>query len=110
VTTGRLRSPQDIAAVFRNRRQRAGRLLAVHVRERREETGVRVAVVASRRVGAAVARNRSKRLLREAARSVTWVEGMDVVLVARPACAASTLGPVREELVKLASELGAVRG
>jgi ribonuclease P protein component len=66
---------------------------------------VRLTVVASRKVGNAVRRNRAKRLLREAARSHTWVPGLDVVLVARAACADADLRSVDEELVVLGGRL-----
>jgi ribonuclease P protein component len=65
-----------------------------------------VAVVASRRVGNAVSRNRAKRLLREASRQLHWAAGTDVVLVARAACATSDLASVRAELAELAVGLG----
>ncbi|MTV25258.1 ribonuclease P protein component [Nitriliruptoraceae bacterium ZYF776] len=104
----RLRDGRDIAAVLRGRRQRAGRLAVLHVRTDASRVGAspRVAVVASRRVGNAVARNRAKRLLREASRSVTWTAGTDVVLVARGTCAESTTPAVRTELEELAGRLG----
>lgn len=46
----------------------------------------RIGVTASRTVGGAVARNRARRRLREAARraETTMAKGWDVVLVARP--------------------------
>lgn len=62
-------------------------------------------MVASRRVGSAVERNRAKRLLREAARRVTWRHGADVALVARAACAQSGLDEVLAELRDLGREL-----
>lgn len=105
VAVDRLREGRDIAAVLRGRRQRAGRLAVVHVRTERAVGPPRIAVVASRRVGSAVARNRCKRLLREAARTLPWREGIDVVLVARGDCAASRLAPVRDELAELARSL-----
>lgn len=105
----RLRYPRDIAAVLRGRRQRAGRLAVVYVREAEHEGPARIAVVASRKVGGAVARNRAKRLLREAARHLIWEPGYDVVLVARAACATSVMQDVHAEVSDLASQLGTVR-
>jgi ribonuclease P protein component len=103
--TDRLRNGRDIVAVLRGRRQRAGRFAVLHVRAGRSADAPRVAVVASRRVGNAVSRNRAKRLLREASRQLRWAEGTDVVLVARAACAMSDLASVRAELAELAAGL-----
>lgn len=108
-TVERLRDGRDIAAVLRARPQRAGRLVVVHLRPR-DDDAVRLAVVASRKVGSAVARNRAKRLLREAARQVAWRPGTDVVLVARAACADADLAPLARELSDLAERLDAVGG
>ena len=104
----RLRDGRDIASVLRGRHQRSGHLIAVHVADRAVDDPPRVAVVASRRVGNAVARNRAKRLLREAARDVPFRPGIDVVLVARAACAGSGFGAVRDELNDLGERLGVV--
>lgn len=65
----------------------------------------RVAVVASRRVGGAVQRNRAKRLLREAARQLPLRPDVDVVLVARAPCAAARLDVVADEVQALARAL-----
>jgi ribonuclease P protein component len=96
----RLRSSRDIGAVLRARRE-PGRLVVLHLAVSDEDRPARLAVVASRRVGGAVRRNRAKRLLREAARRVTWPRGADVVLVARAACADSELESVHRELTGL---------
>lgn len=109
-TIDRLRDGRDIAAVLRSRHQRAGRLAVLHVGTERQSGTPRVAVVASRRVGSAVARNRAKRLLREAARRIDWAPGTDVVLVARGSCADSRLAAVLTEVEQLADTLGVVEG
>jgi ribonuclease P protein component len=106
VAVDRLRDGGEIGAVLRGRRQHAGHLAVVHVNSDRGEGLPRIAVVASRRVGTAVSRNRAKRLLREAARHIEWREGTDVVLVARAACASSMMGRVRDEVEDLAARLG----
>lgn len=108
-TVDRLRATRDIQAVFDARTRRAGRLLVVHARDREDEAESRIAVVASRRVGGAVHRNRSKRLLREAAREMAWRDGFDVVLVARGPAAAAAAGEVTADLTEQATQLGLVQ-
>jgi len=101
----RLRRDSDIAAVFTSRRRRGGRYLVVHVGDAPCSQPARVAVVASRRVGSAVQRNRAKRLLREAARTVPMRAGRDVVLVARGSILDVGLAQVRAELTDLVRSL-----
>jgi len=104
----RLRLGSDIVGVLRSRRQRAGRNVVVHVRRTPAEAAgaARVAVIASRRrVGNAVARNRAKRLLREAVRHTPLTSGVDVVLVAREEAVTASMEAIRTELVVLAEHL-----
>ena len=111
---GRLRRSVDVQQTLRRGRSRAGDLLAVHARRRPGTpdpvvaAGARLTVVASRRVGGAVTRNRAKRLLREAARTLAWRDELDVVLIARAACATSDLTTVTAELARLAVQLDAL--
>ena len=106
--TERLRSSADIRAVFAARRSRGGDLLVVHERDRGDDDPSRIAVVASRRVGGAVQRNRAKRLMREAVRATTWVRGHDVVLTARAGCPAAHATEVTDDLRATATRLGLV--
>jgi ribonuclease P protein component len=103
----RLSHGADITAVLRGRRQRAGRLVVAHAALRPDDDAdrARVAVIASRRVGGAVQRNRAKRLLREAVRLLPLRPGVDLVLVARPACAPARFEAVRAEVAELSRDL-----
>jgi len=67
---------------------------------------VRVGVAAGKSVGTAVYRNRAKRLLREALRTLlpsiaSVAYSSDLILIARPALAYASLTDVREALLTL---------
>jgi len=112
--TTRLSRDADVRRAMRSGRQRAGRLLSLHVVPTSAEAAAtgpapsRLAFVASRRVGDAVRRNRAKRLLRAAAREQVWRPALDIVLVARTAAAESDVHAVGAELVELGQRLDAL--
>ncbi len=111
-TIERLTGSADVRRVLRQGQRRSGRLMGVHGLQRTPPDGstTRLTVVASRRVGNAVERNRAKRLLREAARGQVWRVGLDIVLVARSGCASSGLGPVSDEMRTLGDRLALLEG
>lgn len=69
---------------------------------------IRLGAVAGRRVGKAVARNRARRLLREAFRRhrPLFRGGADVVLVARRSLAEAAYRDVEEEVLRAARKTG----
>ncbi|HEY72436.1 MAG: ribonuclease P protein component [Chloroflexi bacterium] len=80
----RLRHTGDVQRVYDEGKSWVHPLLVLVARPNELDFS-RVGVTASRRVGNAVARNRAKRLLREAARRLypSFATGWDVMLVAR---------------------------
>jgi ribonuclease P protein component len=70
--------------------------------------GVRLGFTCSRKVGNAVARNRARRRLREAARAVLPREaaGWDLVLVGRPATVVRPFALLRQDLAEAMRRLG----
>jgi ribonuclease P protein component len=106
----RLGRSDDVRRTLSAGGHRAGRLLAVHALVRPEDPAgaTRLTVVASRRVGNAVQRNRAKRLLRAAAQQLVWSPGHDVVLVARHALVDSDVHATTDELRRLGRGLKAV--
>ena len=67
---------------------------------RQDDAPARLGVVASRKVGNAVVRNRAKRLIREAFRKQTaqMPPGLDLVVIARPGLERLSASAVSEEL------------
>jgi ribonuclease P protein component len=84
---GRLSRSSEFERVYRQGRSQANRYLVLYAFPRGEDVDEpRLGISVSRKVGGAVARNRIKRLLREAfaAEAQTLAAGHDFVVVARP--------------------------
>ena len=98
----RLTRSEDFQRVRRYGKSFAHPLLVLVI-QANEGTGLRVGVAASRSVGTAVKRNRAKRLLRAAIRSLLpkLAPGWDVILIARPALVFSTLSETSDALQKV---------
>jgi ribonuclease P protein component len=77
--------------------------LVVLIVQAHEQPRIKVGVAAGRTVGTAVHRNRAKRLLREAMRSLLpdIASNLDLILIARPGLVTATLEETRQALLNL---------
>jgi ribonuclease P protein component len=98
VDAARLRRDADIAAVWSEGMKIQHSMFALRARPNGLDV-IRVAVAAPRSLGGAVARNRSRRRLREAFRAAIGGlpsgPGCDLVIVARPQTASVTFAALR---------------
>lgn len=77
-----VRKRADFELIYKTGFKRSGRLMTMFTRER--ETGPsRLGIAATRKMGAAVERNRAKRLVRELFRHNKPIAAIDVVVVPR---------------------------
>lgn len=98
----RLRRSEDFRRVWKTGRSWAHSLFVLWVAPNRLSRS-RVGLTASRKVGNAVARNRARRLLREAARRAypRIPDGWDIVLVARSSLVKAQMQQVYQALEML---------
>ena len=98
----RLTRSEDFKRVRRDGKSYAHPLVVLIV-QNSDQPRVRVGVAAGKSVGTAVTRNRAKRLLREAMRTLlsNIASGPDLVLIARPALASATLADAQRALENL---------
>ena len=105
----RLTHSEDFKRVRRSGKSYAHPLvvLIVQTHDRRsnpaDQPHVKIGVAAGRTVGTAVHRNRAKRLVREAIRTLipNIASGFDLILIARPALVSATLEETRQALYTL---------
>ena len=101
-----LTGSSDISRVLREGSRRTGRVLVVYAFPSGRTT--RAGYASPRSIGGAVARNRVRRLMREAWRAVQGSvrEGFDVMIVGRPEVRGASLDEVATDLERLLEEAG----
>jgi ribonuclease P protein component len=104
-----IKSRQEFGRVFSEGRRYNDHFVRICVQRDDEgsQTEGKVAFVAAKRLGNAVFRNRSKRVLREAARACGLPQvGTRIILFATPATAQAPTGRVRMSLERLLKRSG----
>lgn len=98
----RLTRSEDFKRVRRSGKSYAHPLVVLIV-QNNNQPRVKIGVAAGRTVGTAVYRNRAKRLLREAMRTLipNITSGLDLILIARPGLVSATLEDTHRALLNL---------
>ena len=98
----RLTHSEDFKRVRRSGKSYAHPLVVLIV-QMHEQPHIQIGIAAGRTVGTAVHRNRAKRLLREAMRTLlpNLASNLDLILIARPGLASATLEDTRQALLNL---------
>ena len=98
----RLTRSEDFKRVRRSGKSYAHPLIVLIV-QTHDQPRVKLGVTAGRTVGTAISRNRAKRLLREAMRTLipNIASGFDLILIARPGLVSATLEETCQALLTL---------
>ena len=103
-----VRKRADFELIYKSGFKRSGRLMTMFTRER-EAGPARLGIAATRKMGAAVERNRAKRLVRELFRHNKPVAAVDVVVVPRREILAAPYDRVEQEFRSLLQRRAAAK-
>lgn len=101
-----VRKRADFELIYKTGTKRSGRLMTMFARER-EAGAARLGIAATRKIGAAVARNRAKRLVREVFRHHKPAAPVDIVVVPRREMLAAPFERVEAEFTSLLNRCAA---
>jgi len=100
----RLKKKQDFGRVYKYGKSVANRSLVLYVIDNEQTKSYRLGVSVSKKVGKAVTRNRIKRLIKEAFRSVAETglrQHVDLVIIARKPAADMTYAQIENSIKNL---------
>ena len=99
----RLSRSEDFKRVRRTGKSYAHPLVVLVAQASETKDHLKVGIAAGKTTGTAIHRNRAKRLLREAMRTLmpSIASGWDLILIARPALVTATLADTRSALLNL---------
>lgn len=99
----RLSRSEDFKRVRRTGKSYAHPLVVLVAQAGETQDNLRIGIAAGKTTGTAVHRNRAKRLLREAVRTLipSIASGWDLILIARPALVTASLADTRNALANL---------
>lgn len=106
-----IKSSEQISEIFNLGTRFSSGEVRIIVKQADDQRGPcgRVAFIAGKKLGNAVVRNRSKRVLREAARAVGLpAAGYDILVMATPRTGAAATGSVGRALGRLLAKAGVV--
>ena len=103
-----VRKRADFELIYKTGFKRSGRLMTMFTRER-EAGPARLGIAATRKMGAAVERNRAKRLVRELFRHNKPAAALDVVVVPRREMLDAAYDRIEAEFRLLLNKRGATR-
>ena len=103
-----VRKRADFELIYKTGFKRSGRLMTMFTRER-EAGPARLGIAATRKMGAAVERNRAKRLVRELFRHNKPAGAVDVVVVPRREMLDAAYDRIEAEFKTLLAKHGAMR-
>ncbi|MGD8190567.1 ribonuclease P protein component [Brevibacillus ginsengisoli] len=96
----RLKKNEEFQVVFQQGKSSANKQFVVYVLPKKDQNKFRVGISVSKKIGNAVARNRVKRLIREALTDLEdqIMKSIDFVIIARPATIEMTLDMYKSSL------------
>jgi ribonuclease P protein component len=103
-----VRKRADFELIYKTGFKRSGRLMTMFTRER-EDGPARLGIAATRKMGAAVERNRAKRLVRELFRHNKPAVSLDVVVVPRREILAAPFDRIEAEYKSLLARRSAMK-